>query len=458
MIKLAIFDLDGVLYDSKEYHFNALNNALAEVDEKYVISYKDHLAIFDGMPTNKKLEVLKETKGLNSKYFKQIWTNKQINTNTYLDTIEKNHELISNLKGLKKSNIKLVCASNSIESTVKKVLSKLGIIELFDMILSNEDVKNPKPHPEMYWKPMIEFGISPENTLVIEDSPIGRLGARLSSANTLFVEESKDLNSSLFSKMINNDFANIHNELNTYTNNKLNVLIPMAGRGSRFQERGYVFPKPLIEIKGKPMIQVVLENLNIDANYIFIVQKEHNENFNINQMLKIQKPNSIIYELDEVTEGAASTTLIAKESINNKAPLLICNSDQFIEWNPREVMYQFVNADVDGGILTFESTHPKWSYAKLGDDGFVSEVAEKNPISTNATVGVYYWKHGQDYVKYAEEMIEENIRVNNEFYVCPVYNQAIKDKKNIKIKEIEKMWGLGTPEDLETFLQFNDNF
>ena len=126
--------------------------------------------------------------------------------------------------------------------------------------------------------------------------------------------------------MINNDFANIHNELNTYTNNKLNVLIPMAGRGSRFQERGYVFPKPLIEIKGKPMIQVVLENLNIDANYIFIVQKEHNENFNINQMLKIQKPNSIIYELDEVTEGAASTTLIAKESINNKAPLLICNS------------------------------------------------------------------------------------------------------------------------------------
>ena len=109
MIKLAIFDLDGVLYDSKEYHFNALNNALAEVDEKYVISYKDHLAIFDGMPTNKKLEVLKETKGLNSKYFKQIWTNKQLNTNTYLDTIEKNHELISNLKGLKKSNIISIC-------------------------------------------------------------------------------------------------------------------------------------------------------------------------------------------------------------------------------------------------------------------------------------------------------------------------------------------------------------
>ena len=458
MIKLVIFDLDGVLYDSKEFHFNALNDALSEVDEKYKISFKDHLAVFDGMPTNKKLEILEQTKGLNPDNFENIWKSKQKYTNAYLDTIEKNNELINNLKKLKESKIKIVCASNSIESTVVKVLKKLGIFELFDMILSNEDVKNPKPHPEIYWKPMMEYGISPENTLVVEDSPIGRLGARLSSANTLFVEESKDLNSSLFSKIITNDFANIHNELNTYNNEKLNVLIPMAGRGSRFQERGYVFPKPLIEIKGKPMIQVVLENLNIEANYIFIVQKEHNENFNINQMLKIQKPNSIIYELDKVTEGAASTTLIAKESINNSSPLLICNSDQYVDWNPREVMYQFVNTDVDGGILTFESSHPKWSYAKIGENGFVSEVAEKNPISTNATVGVYYWKHGSDYVKYAEEMIDKNIRVNNEFYVCPVYNQAIEDGKKIKIKEINKMWGLGTPEDLDTFLQFNDSF
>jgi len=107
----------------------------------------------------------------------------------------------------------------------------------------------------------------------------------------------------------------------------------------------------------------------------------------------------------------------------------------------------------DGGILTFKATHPKWSFARIDSDGFVTEVAEKKPISDVATVGFYYWKHGSDYVKYAEEMIEKNIRFNNEFYVCPVFNQAINDDKKIITSNIDKMWGLGTPEDLDFFLK-----
>ena len=120
-------------------------------------------------------------------------------------------------------------------------------------------------------------------------------------------------------------------------------------------------------------------------------------------------------------------------------------------------MYSMIADEIDGGILTFKSTHPKWSYAKLNKDGFVTEVAEKIPISEHATVGIYYWKHGADYVKYAEQMIEKNIRVNNEFYVCPVYNEAIQDNKKIKISHIdfENMWGLGTPEELKYFI---DNY
>ena len=116
-------------------------------------------------------------------------------------------------------------------------------------------------------------------------------------------------------------------------------------------------------------------------------------------------------------------------------------------------MYSMIADDIDAGILTFNSTHPKWSYAKVNDDGFVCEVAEKNPISNIATVGVYYWKKGSDYVKYAEQMIQKNIRVNNEFYVCPVFNQAIEDNKKIKVFNIEKMFGLGTPEDLDYYLK-----
>ena len=202
------------------------------------------------------------------------------------------------------------------------------------------------------------------------------------------------------------------------------------------------------------MIQVVVENLNIDAKHIFIVQKEHYEKYNLKYLLNlITENNCEIVQVDGMTEGAACTTLLAKELINSDEPLVMANSDQFVEWDSNEFMYSMTADNVDAGILTFNSTHPKWSFAKLNEDGFVSEVAEKKPISDIATVGVYYWNKGSDYVKYAEQMISNDVRVNNEFYVCPVFNEAIQDDKKVKIFPIEKMWGLGTPEDLDIFLK-----
>ena len=232
----------------------------------------------------------------------------------------------------------------------------------------------------------------------------------------------------------------------------MNVLIPMAGAGSRFEKMGYTFPKPLIEVNGKPMIQVVVDNLNIEAKHIFIVQKSHYEKYNLKYLLNlITNHNCEIVQVDGLTEGAACTTLLAKELIDNNEPLIMANSDQFLEWDSNEFMYSMIADDIDGGIVSFEATHPKWSFAKLGENGFVSEVAEKKPISNIATAGVYYWAKGSDYVKYAEQMIDKDIRTNNEFYVCPVYNEAIGDKKKIRIFPIERMWGLGTPEDLDRF-------
>ncbi len=455
MIRLAIFDLDGVLYDSKDFHFESLNSALSEISNDYIISKEEHLKIYDGLSTLRKLEILTETKNLDSKYYKQIWQKKQEITSDLIGTIKLDKNLIRYMKKLKSNNIKIVCCSNSIESTVNSVLKNLGIIDYFDEVYSNEDVNNPKPHPEIYWLPMMKYSIHPNETVIIEDSPVGRLSAKMSGANTLFVNESKDLDDNFIDRIINMDNKPKNKELDSYFDSNLNVLIPMAGRGLRFSEKGYVFPKPLVEIKGKPMIQFVVENLNIDANYIFIVLQEHIEKYNIDQMLKLIKPNCQIVVTDGITEGAACTTLLAKELINNDQPLIIANSDQYIEWNPREVLYSFMNKNVDGGILTFTSTHPKWSYAKINKEGFVKEVAEKIPISDHATVGVYFWKSGKDYVNSAEDMISKDIRVNGEFYVCPVYNQAIEKNKNIIIKDIEKMWGLGTPEDLDNFMREN---
>ena len=152
----------------------------------------------------------------------------------------------------------------------------------------------------------------------------------------------------------------------------LNVLIPMAGIGSRFKSQGYSFPKPLIDVMGRPMIEVVVRSLNISANYIFIVLKEHYEKYNLKYLLRLIAPNCKIIQVHGITDGAACTTLQAKKLINNNQPLLIANSDQFLDWNSNEVMYSFQNEKIDGGIVTFESSHPKWSYAKLGRDGYVN--------------------------------------------------------------------------------------
>jgi dTDP-glucose pyrophosphorylase len=345
---------------------------------------------------------------------------------------------------------KLAVCSNSIRKTVLIVLSKLGIIGSFDLILSNEDVKNSKPHPEIYWKAMSMLECLPEETLIVEDSPYGLLAASRSRAEIMRVKSPDDVTYININKYIKKEKMN---NIPKWKDEKLNILIPMAGAGSRFEKAGYTFPKPLIEVKNKPMIQVVVENLNMDANYIYIVQKSHREKYNLDTLLNLITPGCKIVEVDGITEGAACTSLLAKEYINNDSPLFFANSDQFVEWDSNEFMYKMNETNADGGIVTFNATHPKWSFAKMDQSGLVTEVAEKNPISDIATVGYYYWKKGSDFVKYAERMIEKNIRTNNEFYVCPVFNQAIEDKLEIRIFNVKNMWGLGTPEDLNYYLE-----
>jgi HAD superfamily hydrolase (TIGR01509 family) len=451
MNKLIIFDLDGVLIESRDLHFHALNAALKKIGNQYVISREEHLSLYDGLSTTKKLEILSKEKGLDKKWFDQVWKDKQESTFELIKQLPNDQKLINIFYDLKKMGFKIAVASNSIRETIKLSLLSIGIMEYVDYFISNEDVQRTKPYPEMYWKCMIAMNTLPKNTVVIEDSHIGRQGALDSGAHLIPVKDSHDLTYEKISEAVDILNGVVHKKV-PWRDKKLNVLIPMAGAGSRFSQAGYTFPKPLIEVKGKPMIEVVVDNLNIEAHYIFLVQKEHYEKYNLKYLLNLIAPDCDIVQVDGLTEGAACTTLLAENLINNDNPLLIANSDQYIKWNSNECMYAFSADSIDGGILTFKSHHPKWSYAKIGDNGFVTEVAEKKVISSDATVGIYYWKKGQDYVKYAKQMIENDHRVNNEFYVCPVFNEAIADGKRIKIKQIEEMWGIGTPEDLKTFL------
>ena len=355
-----------------------------------------------------------------------------------------------NFSGLSSGSV----STNQITYTAPREAAIIGSVSLYlsDFGELAVTVDRQCPNSEMYLRCMLKAGVNPSETVIVEDSHIGRKGALSSGAHLCAVEDSNDVSYEKVKRVI--DLANKNGEVKPkWQGGDMNVLIPMAGAGSRFEQAGYTFPKPLIDVKGRPMIQVVTDNLNIKANYIYVVQKEHREKYNLDALLSLITPGCKIVETEGMTEGAACTALLAKEHINTDAPLFFANSDQFVEWDSNEFMYKMNETNADGGIVTFEATHPKWSFAKINEQGLVTEVAEKKPISNIATVGFYYWKQGSDFVKYAEQMINKNIRVNNEFYVCPVFNQAIQDGKQIRTFNIGGMWGLGTPEDLDYYLK-----
>ena len=236
---------------------------------------------------------------------------------------------------------------------------------------------------------------------------------------------------------------------------KCNILIPMAGRGSRFEEQGYTDKKPFIDVNGKPMIHRVIKNLGMefttDYKFIMICLQEDYDKYDFSEFDKVIGHNSYdVIILDDVTEGAAQTVLTAKHLINDDTPLMTMNSDQLVDW---EVDKMFEIAEhYDALIPCFYGEGNAWSYARTLDNGYVQEVAEKKQISNNATAGYYYWKKGSDFVKYAEQMIKDNSRTNGEFYVAPVYNWAVRDGKKVGIYMVDKLYSLGTPEDLQEYL------
>lgn len=237
----------------------------------------------------------------------------------------------------------------------------------------------------------------------------------------------------------------------------MKILIPMAGEGSRFLKEGYTFPKPLIDVAGKPMIQRVVENLDFRCEYIFLVRKQHVKEYPgmIDTLSRITNGNFKYVIVDKLTEGAACTALLASEHINKEDDLLIANSDQIVEFHSENFINLKNLTDVDSIVFTFNDVHPKWSFVKTNSRGFVTEVAEKRPISNIATCGIYWYRKGCDFVNFAESMIEKNIRVNNEFYIAPVYNELINSGKTLVPFYVNKMHGLGTPEDLQNFLKNN---
>lgn len=466
-IKCVLFDLDGVLFDGKSWHEEAFLMSLKEIYPIPEVNKHYHHQHLDGLSTRQKLKHLTEKFKLPTELYDSIFRAKQEYTEKLLhEKLRPNLTLQHMFQTIKRSNVRILCVSNSIYKTTQIALSKLGILYFFDGILSNEDATDPKPSPELYLRAFLREKVAPHNVLIVEDSFYGRTAAYASGAHVLPVVDTIDNTLSKIELAI--ERVKIQQETEIYEQ-PVNIVIPMAGHGSRFVKAGFKEPKPFIPVFGKPMIEYVIRNMMpkqeiyahkhlkciIKPRFHFVAQKAHLQDFSLEDICKRMQLDYTITTVDKVTEGSACTILLTEQHIDSDVPLVTANSDQWLDWDSTEYYRSLLNPSYDGCISVFYQTNlsdMKWSYSELHDSiPTVKRVAEKEVISCWATTGVYGWKRGSDYVKYAKQMVAKDIRVNGEFYTCPVYNEAIQDGKKIRNMECRKLWGLGVPEDLEIF-------
>ena len=457
MIKAVIFDLDGVLVDAVEIHYQAFNRAIQLFG--FEVPTAVHGFSYNGLPTTAKLEMLSQVCGLPRGLHGFINEMKQSYTQELL--LEKLHPSIAQknfLKELRSKGLKLAVASNCAKKTVHLVLDKLRISPFFDVILSREDVNASKPDPKIYLECLKRLNLTAQECLIVEDSRPGVIAAKRTTPNVSVVRSPRE---------VSIDF--IENEIQTFQNRSglespvVEIVIPMAGLGSRFSEAGYQDPKPFIPVNGKPMIQWVVENLSSKlyrTHFTFIVNRLHLESYRMEEKLSQLVPGCNIVTVPGKTDGAACTVLLAMDEIAEDRPLLIANSDQYIDASIDSFLEESLNPAKDGMIMTFPATDKKWSYAKLNSQGLVTEVAEKKPISSHATVGIYFFKTARSFINACHSMIRLDQRTNGEFYVCPVYNELIRAGGKVGIFPIPQnaMHGLGTPEDLDCFLHLSNPF
>jgi beta-phosphoglucomutase-like phosphatase (HAD superfamily)/dTDP-glucose pyrophosphorylase len=443
-----LFDLDGVLVDYKELHRDAFIQAWNTLCPDHSIDAIFHAEHLEARSTRQKLALLQEKLSPDAP-IAAVSALKQEITQRLLATAPVFAATRASLQWAHDAGIPISCCSNSIRATVEASLQKLAPLEWFSCILSNEDVTSPKPDPEIYDTALQHLGISAEDALVLEDSVVGKAAARAAGLNVIDVVDPLDITPSYLRLLTE------HRCLKPAP--LYNLVIPMAGLGSRFQVAGYTTPKPFLPVAGMPMFEQVLRNVIPPALFdlvsIHLILRE--ETVGLFQEAPAQFRNLHLHTVPALTEGAACTVLSVESIINTDAPLVIANSDQFLEWDAANFFRCLTHPDWQGVISTFyqpDARDLRWSYAATNSDGEVTRVEEKQYIGPLATTGIYGWARGSDFVRDARAMIAQNIRVKGEFYVCPVYNTGVERGLRIRTLNCHRMWGLGVPEDYEFFL------
>jgi HAD superfamily hydrolase (TIGR01509 family) len=441
-----LFDLDGVLVDYRNLHRDAFLQAWNNVHTAYTISPPFHAEHLEARSTRQKIAWLGTHFSIDPRC-EEVSSLKQRFTQSLLEVAPVYQKTREALRHAKLAGVRFACCSNSVRATVETSLRKLGPLDQFEVILSNEDVAEPKPSPIMYTTAMTHLEATRDSAIVFEDSAVGKAAAAAAGLRVVEIVDALEITSAFL------DYVLKHGVRPSPPT--INVVVPMAGLGSRFVKEGYSTPKPFLPIFERPMFETVLRNiippsLFGNARIHLIVREEHRSLFEGHAM-----PNLVVHSVPALTEGAACTVLTVKEYIDNDAPLVIANSDQYLEWEAEDFYRALYHPDWDGVISTFQQEDPtdlRWSYANVNVEGEVTQVAEKRFIGPLATTGIYGWKKGSDFVRDALTMITDDVRVNGEFYVCPVYNTGVARGLRIRTLNCKKMWGLGVPVDYEYFL------
>lgn len=235
----------------------------------------------------------------------------------------------------------------------------------------------------------------------------------------------------------------------------MNILFLLAGDSKVFEEHGYQYPKYLIEIDGVPLVQHVVEHVSVTepTRHIFVIRKEEAERFHFESVLRLLSRQAEVFVTEGATRGAACTALLAIEKIDTDEPLLVVNGDQVVDIALGDAIASFEERGLDGGMVVFDSVHPRWSYARLDERDLVIETAEKRPISRNATAGIYYFAKGCSFVAAAKEMVRKDAHVGDAFYVCPVYNEMLLDQACVGVFRIprENYHSLALPQGVQAY-------
>jgi dTDP-glucose pyrophosphorylase len=238
----------------------------------------------------------------------------------------------------------------------------------------------------------------------------------------------------------------------------LNLVVPIAGPQTAFNESRYGYSKNLIEVQGRPLIEHIYGKLRTlgPKSMTFIVRQDECARFHLDDVIRLLEPKANVVITDGETGGAACTVLLAIDHIARDEPLVIANGDQVIHRGLADAIHYFRFSDLDGGVVVFPSIHPRWSYVRVDKDGQVTEAAEKRPISRHATAGVYYYRRGGDFIDAAMDMIRKNAAVNEQYYVCPAFNEMILANRRVGIYQIERdlYFSLSTPNGVGSYERF----